>query len=182
MSQNHEVQAPPATKQDDYLFQQLARYAAYHRDRRNIYTHFLGIPLIVLAMVILLSHPLGFDWGGLTPTWAWVGMALSMIYYQHMGWRIVWLMLIYYALNLALAPMLLEVLPWTWWKIGIGLFVIGWIFQFIGHYFEGRKPAFFDDLRGLLAGPLFVIMEWLFLLGLAKKIQLAITLRLQQRQ
>ena len=28
----------------------LVRYAAYHRDRRNIATHLVGIPLIVFAL------------------------------------------------------------------------------------------------------------------------------------
>ncbi|HEY2608686.1 MAG TPA: Mpo1-like protein, partial [Paraburkholderia sp.] len=39
------------------LTQQLTQYAAYHRDRRNIATHFIGIPLIVLALAVLLSRP-----------------------------------------------------------------------------------------------------------------------------
>ncbi|TDQ39898.1 uncharacterized protein DUF962 [Thiopseudomonas denitrificans] len=46
------------------LEQQLAGYAAYHRDRRNILTHFVGIPMIVLAVAILLSRP-GMQSGGL---------------------------------------------------------------------------------------------------------------------
>lgn len=39
------------------LTQQLTQYAAYHRDRRNIATHFIGIPLIVLALGVLSSRP-----------------------------------------------------------------------------------------------------------------------------
>ena len=31
-------------------------------------------------------------------------------------------------------------------------FVIGWILQFIGHYFEGEKPEFFKDWRFLFVG------------------------------
>jgi uncharacterized membrane protein YGL010W len=38
------------------------------------------------------------------------------------------------------------------WKIGIALFVIGWIFQFIGHAFEGNMPAFFSNPVYLLVG------------------------------
>ena len=29
------------------------------------------------------------------------------------------------------------------WKIAAALFVVGWIFQFIGHAFEGKPPEFF---------------------------------------
>ncbi|MFX8094694.1 Mpo1-like protein, partial [Acinetobacter baumannii] len=44
-------------------------------------------------------------------------------------------------------------------------FVVGWVFQFVGHYYEGRKPAFVDDLVGLLVGPMFVVGEAMFTLG-----------------
>jgi len=53
----------------------------------------------------------------------------------------------------------------TWLLVGVGGFMLGWVIQFIGHYFEGRKPAFFDDVMGLAIGPLFVLAEVLFKLG-----------------
>jgi uncharacterized membrane protein YGL010W len=52
---------------------------------------------------------------------------------------------------------------WLGW--GLGFFVVGWVLQFIGHYYEGRKPAFVDDLIGLLVGPMFVTAEAMFALG-----------------
>ncbi|MBP6318037.1 MAG: DUF962 domain-containing protein, partial [Rubrivivax sp.] len=33
----------------------LADYAAYHRDRRNIATHFVGVPMIVFGVGVLLA-------------------------------------------------------------------------------------------------------------------------------
>ena len=66
----------------------------------------------------------------------------------------------------------LATLPTTAWLIfGIALFIIGWIFQFIGHYFEGKKPAFVDDIMGLAIGPLFVVTEIIFFLGLRKQLK-----------
>ena len=41
--------------------------------------------------------------------------------------------------------------------LAIAVFVLAWIAQFIGHKIEGKKPSFFDDLRFLLIGPLFVL-------------------------
>ena len=38
------------------------------------------------------------------------------------------------------------------WKIASGLFILGWIFQFVGHAFEGKPPEFFKDWRFLLVG------------------------------
>ena len=40
--------------------------------------------------------------------------------------------------------------------ISIFIFVVSWVTQFIGHLIEGRKPSFFEDIKYLLIGPLFV--------------------------
>jgi uncharacterized membrane protein YGL010W len=39
------------------------------------------------------------------------------------------------------------------------MFVVGWAFQGIGHYFEGKKPAFIDDKRNLIVGLLWWLKE-----------------------
>jgi uncharacterized membrane protein YGL010W len=36
--------------------------------------------------------------------------------------------------------------------LAVGLFTTGWGFQFVGHWFEGKKPSFVDDKRMLLIG------------------------------
>ena len=38
------------------------------------------------------------------------------------------------------------------WLYGLALFLIGWVFQFIGHAFEGKPPEFFHDWRFLFVG------------------------------
>lgn len=38
------------------------------------------------------------------------------------------------------------------WRWGVGLFVLGWVFQFVGHYLEGKPPEFFKDWRFLFVG------------------------------
>ena len=38
------------------------------------------------------------------------------------------------------------------WRWSLGLFVIGWVLQFIGHYFEGKPPEFLKDYRFLFVG------------------------------
>ncbi|HEU4828946.1 MAG TPA: DUF962 domain-containing protein [Gemmatimonadales bacterium] len=43
------------------------------------------------------------------------------------------------------------------WPIPLVLFVVGWIFQFIGHAFEGKPPEFIKDWRFLLVG-----LRWWF--------------------
>ena len=65
-------------------------------------------------------------------------------------------------------------LLWVQAVWGVGAFVLGWVFQFVGHHWEGRKPAFADDLVGLLVGPAFVLGEALFALGLCTPMAAAI--------
>ena len=38
------------------------------------------------------------------------------------------------------------------WPVPLTLFVVGWVFQFIGHAVEGKPPEFFQDWRFLLVG------------------------------
>ena len=148
------------------LSQQLTQYADYHRDPRNIATHFIGIPMITLAIAVLLSRP---AWGPLTPALA-VAAAFSA-YYLRLDLRngVVLAALLALALRGAAALAALDTAAWLAW--GGGLFVVGWVFQFVGHWWEGRKPAFVDDLVGLVIGPLFVVAEAGFLLGLRREVQ-----------
>ena len=45
--------------------------------------------------------------------------------------------------------------------LAVGVFVVAWIFQFIGHKLEGKKPSFFEDIQYLWVGPLFVLSKLL---------------------
>lgn len=47
----------------------------------------------------------------------------------------------------------------------VGIFVVAWIFQFIGHKLEGKKPSFFEDIQYLWVGPLFVLSKLFLKLG-----------------
>jgi uncharacterized membrane protein YGL010W len=147
------------------LLDQLSNYADYHRSERNITTHLIGVPMIVLALMVLLSRP----------TWVVNDLALSPAVF------IVAVLLLYYlrlhiAMGLIMSALLgsgLFLSAWVatlddaiWLATGIGGFLLGWVIQFVGHYFEGRKPAFFDDVMGLAIGPLFVVAEVLFKFGL----------------
>lgn len=46
------------------------------------------------------------------------------------------------------------------WQWGVGLFVFGWILQFIGHAFEGKPPAFFSNPIHLIVGPIWSIKKY----------------------
>src|SRR6266508_3926785 len=38
------------------------------------------------------------------------------------------------------------------WAPSLALFVVGWVFQFIGHAYEKKPPEFFKDWRFLFVG------------------------------
>ena len=149
------------------LTQQLTQYADYHRDRRNIATHFIGIPLIVLAVGVLMSRPAWTVSGlpfVLSPAWAL--FVAATLYSLVLDLPLGAMMAVVSALCLACGQWLAAQSTLMWLASGVGLFVIGWVFQFVGHIaYEHRKPAFVDDLVGLLIGPLFVLAEALFAFG-----------------
>lgn len=158
------------------LVDHLAQYAAYHRDRRNITSHFVGIPLIVMAVAILLSRP-SADWLAVSLSPALPVALIATLFYLRLDLRLGLLMGLLLALCVWLGAFVAEQSTLYWLGSGIGLFVLGWIIQFVGHYYEGRKPAFVDDIMGLAIGPLFVVAEAGFLLGLRQPLQAEIEQR-----
>ncbi len=122
----------------------LAEYGTYHRDKRNQLCHEFGIPLIVLAIIVFLRlarfGPVDF---------AELAIVAVSIYYLRLagGGAIVAI--------LALA-VLYGIATFVSWPVALGMFVVGWILQFIGHAFEGKSPAFLTNLLHLLAGPLWI--------------------------
>jgi uncharacterized membrane protein YGL010W len=155
----------------------MVQYARYHRDRRNIATHYLGIPLIFLAIAVMLTSPVWSVAGrALTPAWClWV---ITSLWYLSRGDLL--LGLVTSAVNgllIALAHQWVNLpLPGGMapWQLGLVLFVVGWVLQFVGHHYEGRKPAFMDDVVGLLVGPMFVVGEAMMALGMLGSLHRAI--------
>jgi len=144
------------------LVDRLASYAEYHRDKRNIATHFVGIPMIVV---------------GTQATLAKIGIGPLNLAMAATGWATKYYRSIDPAYGNAMAAVLgataaigttIAAMPFPLWAgTAASLFVGGWAIQFLGHFFEGKKPAFLDDLRGLLDGPLFLVAEIAFALGLS---------------
>jgi len=147
------------------LAEQLTNYARYHRDVRNITTHLVGIPLIVLAIAILLSRPVLFNYEGLPLSPALFLCIGVLLYYLRLDLTLSLIMSAVFGLVLVFGGWIASQDTTTWLSIGLGSFAAGWAIQFIGHWYEGRRPAFVDDVVGLLIGPLFVVAELLFKAG-----------------
>lgn len=122
------------------------KYSESHLNHTNEIIHFICVPAIVFSVLGLLwaIHP--FVAVGLT--------LLSMVYYFTLSAPFAMGMILMSGAMLAVLYALPQsaILP-----LSIIVFVAAWIGQFIGHKIEGKKPSFFDDLRFLLIGPLFVL-------------------------
>ncbi|HEV3205101.1 MAG TPA: Mpo1-like protein [Gemmataceae bacterium] len=136
-----------------------AVYGDYHQNKTNKLIHFLFIPVIVYAILNLLYQLPKIAMAGLT-------LDCAMLLYIVVG-------LFYLSLNLRLAlAMGVLALPIYWlarvtpWPIGLAAFIAGWIFQFLGHHLEGKKPAFLTNFLHLFIGPLWITGHFMEKLGL----------------
>jgi uncharacterized membrane protein YGL010W len=152
------------------LEQLLSQYAAYHLDHKNILTHFVGIPLIVFSIMCLTARA-GFHFAGFEFTLALVLIIVSCGYYLKLDLWFGCLMLLLFSTVYPLALKIAGLGLAVWLMLSIGIFVVGWVFQFVGHFYEKKKPAFVDDLVGLIIGPLFVLAEALFMMGFRQELQ-----------
>ncbi|TVU73855.1 MULTISPECIES: DUF962 domain-containing protein [Cobetia] len=142
----------------------LDHYADSHQHPDNVRIHLICVPLIFTATLILLWRILGGQWISSEPglgMWMIPGGALTiatLAFYARYSLRAFSVMLIWTLASLALMFAMLG-LEWPVVPLMLALFLLAWTGQFIGHRIEGRKPAFLDDLRQLLIGPLFVLIE-----------------------
>lgn len=154
----------------------LAQYASYHRDRRNIATHLVGIPMIVFGLEALLARA-SLAIHGVPLTLA-LGFTIAAAgFYLSLDRRYGVAMMGFLAVSLWIGARVAAQSTGVWLIGSASLFVGGWLVQFVGHAFEGKKPAFVDDLVGLLIGPLFIVAEIGFAIGLRGEVREAIERR-----
>lgn len=156
------------------LVRQLSAYAEYHRNGHNVATHMVGIPLILFGIGVLLSRPGIVAGDGLTITPMMIVAVVAGILYLRIDVGFGAVLAVFLALVAWAGSGVAAWSTGAWLATGLGSFVVGWTLQFVGHYFEGRKPAFVDDLSSLFVGPLFVVAEAAFLIGLRQPVRRAI--------
>jgi uncharacterized membrane protein YGL010W len=164
----------------DWFFEQLAMYMAYHRDRRNQATHHVGVPLIVFALLVALSRASIFQMGDTAFTGATVLLLLMALLYVSAVPLVGVCTLIFYGALYLLAGEVADAQPVAVWSVAASAFIGGWIIQFVGHVFEGRRPAFTDNIVQILMAPPFLIAEMLFARGYATDLKQALETRSQK--
>lgn len=129
----------------------LSDYGSYHRTRGNLLCHAFGVTLIVFGITSLLAAiPLG------PVTAAEVVIAAVVLYYATLDLPLAAAMLVAFAVVDFAARSLGD------WRVGLAAFLVGWVFQAVGHaVYEKNRPAFFKNLTHLLVGPLFLVNELL---------------------
>jgi len=134
----------------------LNHYGLSHTHPTNEAIHLVAIPAIMLSLIGLMF--------ALHPALALVFFAASMVYYARLSWPFTGCMLLFSSVILAVIDALQTqgvLVP-----VSLVVFVVAWIFQFIGHRIEGKKPSFFEDVQYLWVGPLFVLSKGFLRLGL----------------
>ena len=148
------------------LDQQMAIYAAYHRNRWNKLTHFIGVPAIIFSILIPMSWvSIG---GDLSLAHVFVGAVLAYYFLLDVPLAVATTIAtgaLLYAAKLAAGTSVVS--GWIWFGI---FFVGGWILQLVGHVFEGRKPALADNLFQIFVAPIFLVAEIFFALGLKRDV------------
>jgi len=155
--------------------EQLSTYKSVHLNPTNIKTHFVGIPLIIWAIMIWLSLvelPI-MTVGSFPMTLALIIFPIVLIYYFLLNANLAIGQLLFFIPTLYTATLIAQ-MPNAGW-IAASVFFVGWVFQFIGHYYEKAKPAFVDDLNQLLIGPLFIMAELFFMLDALKSLDKIVT-------
>ena len=129
----------------------LSDYGAHHRTRGNLVCHSFGVTLIVFGILSMLAE---VRVGPVTAGEFLI--AFVVLYYATLDLPLAGAMLAAFAvLDLAARAV-------GDWRVGLAAFVVGWVFQAIGHaVYEKNRPAFFKNLQHLLVGPMFLVNELL---------------------
>ncbi|WP_199100634.1 DUF962 domain-containing protein [Dyella sp. ASV21] len=145
----------------------LDSYSADHQNATNRLLHWICVPLIlwcVIALMWTIPVPSMIGRPGL---WAVAALVLAFAWYWKHSHRL--------GAALLVALVLMCVLTeWAYRQLGpahlcftaLGVFVLAWIGQFIGHAIEGRRPSFLTDLAYLLVGPAWLMDKLLRRFGI----------------
>jgi uncharacterized membrane protein YGL010W len=151
------------------LEEQMSFYAAYHQDTRNKASHFFGVPMIIVSLLIPLSW-LKVPLGGLQFTAAIAFAGVVLVYYVFLDAALALVSALFMAAFLLLAQWIAAQGTVIGWSAFGALFVGGWIVQLVGHVFEGRKPALADNFFQIFIAPIFLCAELFFALGYKPKL------------
>lgn len=133
----------------------LDAYGESHQHPINKKIHWICIPWIMISVLGLLTEiPTPFDSHWLN--FATGAVVFAVAYYAMISLPLAIGMAAISGVMLGIVHVM-SGLPIPLWASSLTIFVVAWIFQFIGHKLEGKKPSFFQDLQFLLIGPMWLL-------------------------
>ncbi|WP_266160646.1 DUF962 domain-containing protein [Dyella silvatica] len=136
----------------------LNNYSQDHQNPTNRFLHWICVPLIVWCVIALLwTVPVPATLG--RPGFVAVGvLVLAFAWYWKQSHRLGGALLIALAAMAVLTELIYQQIgPASLRWLALGVFIVAWIGQFIGHAIEGRRPSFLTDLAYLLIGPAWLM-------------------------
>jgi len=130
--------AAPLTRSERKVDRLLAHYGESHLNPTNEAIHMVAIPAIMFSIVGLLF--------ALHPWAAYAFVAASLVYYAMLRSPAFLIAMLVGTVALLAAVQALGKLVFP---VSAAIFVVAWVFQFIGHKIEGKKPSFFEDIQYL---------------------------------
>ena len=138
----------------------LDKYGESHQNGTNKLIHWICVPAIMFSLFgLLYAIPFPVE-RSLFTNWAAVAIVLAWVYYLRLsipmfiGFLVIGGLLVwgndelYQYLGGDAGQLAL---------VSLGIFVVAWIGQFIGHKIEGKKPSFIEDVQFLLIGPAWLL-------------------------
>lgn len=144
--------------------QLLQAYGESHQNATNKLVHWICVPLIMFSLIGLIwnipsegmRYALG-QAGNPFVNWGVLTLVLATFYYLRLSLTL-FLGMVVISIGLAYGNMLLHQMGSTSHVLAsIGIFILAWIGQFIGHHIEGKKPSFLKDVQFLLIGPAWLL-------------------------
>jgi uncharacterized membrane protein YGL010W len=146
----------------------LGQYGESHQNPANKLIHWFAVPVIawsILAFLRLAPFPeslrstLGIDWAVLLA-------AAAVVYYRSLSTPLALGMAAFCIACFLLTDAVVRRAETPLFAIAAVLFIVAWAFQFLGHWIEGKRTSFVDDLRFLLIGPAWLLSDLYRRLGI----------------
>lgn len=145
----------------------LDNYSMDHQNPTNQKIHVICVPAIVwsvTAMLWCIPSPHQDINPGI---WGALSMFLAWAYYWRQSKSLsIGLLLAFTAAGFLNRWILYTYGIYVLFGLAVGVFVVAWIGQFIGHKIEGKRPSFLTDLVYLLVGPMWTLRKLYYRLGI----------------
>lgn len=138
----------------------LDQYSSDHRNATNQLIHLICVPAIVWSVTALLwTIPVPGTWF-LPGAFSAFAMFLAWAYYWRLSRKLAMGLFVCFFASALLNRWIADSFGMNiLLLLAIGVFVVAWIGQFIGHIVEGHRPSFFTDVVFLLIGPLWTLRK-----------------------